>query len=312
MKMNEYLPEGKISSAAACREYLSDLAGLENAIADDVILEGKAVLCDSERNLHVELGNGLVGIIPPDECVYDENKSEIKAIAVISRVGKSVCFKVRDIKSNVYGKTEIILSRRAAQRECRQVYISSLKSGDVISAKVTHIEPFGAFVDIGCGIVSLLSIDCMSVSRISHPSDRFFVGQYIKAVVRQPTDEYGRITLSHRELLGTWEENAALFGIGQTVTGVVRSIEKYGVFIELTPNLAGLAEYRDGLEQGDCVSVYIKNILPDKMKIKLVVIDKSENGRMCGKCNYFYDGEHMEYWRYSPENSVKLVETVFG
>ncbi|MEG2118353.1 MAG: 30S ribosomal protein S1, partial [Clostridia bacterium] len=145
-----------------------------------------------------------------------------------------------------------------------------------------------------------------------HPSDRFFVGQYIKAVVRQPTDEYGRITLSHRELLGTWEENAALFGIGQTVTGVVRSIEKYGVFIELTPNLAGLAEYRDGLEQGDCVSVYIKNILPDKMKIKLVVIDKSENGRMCGKCNYFYDGEHMEYWRYSPENSVKLVETVFA
>ena len=37
---------------------------------------------------------------------------------------------------------------------------------------VTHIEPFGAFCDVGCGISALLPIDCMSVSRISSPADR--------------------------------------------------------------------------------------------------------------------------------------------
>ena len=42
-------------------------------------------------------------------------------------------------------------------------------------------------------------------------------------------------------MLGTWAENAALFSPGQTVTGVVRSVEDYGIFVELTPNLAGLA-----------------------------------------------------------------------
>jgi Fe-S cluster assembly ATP-binding protein len=58
-------------------------------------------------------------------------------------------------------------------------YISKLACGDVIPAKVTHLEPFGCFADIGCGIVSLIPIDAISVSRISHPGDRFFNGQDI-------------------------------------------------------------------------------------------------------------------------------------
>lgn len=49
---------------------------------------------------------------------------------------------------------------------------------------MTHLEHFGAFVDIGCGVVSLLSIDCISVSRITHPHDRFSVGDNIKAVIK--------------------------------------------------------------------------------------------------------------------------------
>ena len=83
----------------------------------------------------------------------------------------------------------------------------------------------------------------------------------------------GRISLTHKELLGTWQENADRFHPGQTVMGIVRSVESYGVFIELAPNLAGLAEYRDDVKPGDGCSVYIKSILPQKMKIKLVLID---------------------------------------
>ena len=88
-----------------------------------------------------------------------------------------------------------------------------------------------------------------------------------------------RIFVSHRELLGTWEENAARFSAGQTAAGVIRSIESYGIFIELTPNLAGLAELQDSrtsgldLSPGRSATVYIKSIIPERMKIKLVLID---------------------------------------
>ena len=47
-------------------------------------------------------------------------------------------------------------------------------------------------------------------------------------VIKSITEDQ-KITLSHKELLGTWEENAELFSAGQTVTGVIRSVEDYGV-----------------------------------------------------------------------------------
>ena len=107
------------------------------------------------------------------------------------------------------------LSRADAQREFISEYSDKLAIGDVIDAKVTHLEQFGCFVDIGCGVPSLIPIDAISVSRISHPSDRFSVGQFIKAVVR--SRENSRICLTHKELLGTWEENTANFKAGETV-----------------------------------------------------------------------------------------------
>ena len=103
--------------------------------------------------------------------------------------------------------------------------------GDVVDCRITHLEQFGAFADIACGIPSLLPIDMISVSRISHPKDRFTVGMDIKAIVKT-TDGHHRISLSHKELLGTWEENAALFKAGETVPGIVRSVERYGIFVE--------------------------------------------------------------------------------
>ena len=38
------------------------------------------------------------------------------------------------------------------------------------------------------------------------------------------------ITLTHKELLGTWEENIAMFQTGETVAGIIRSVEPYGIF----------------------------------------------------------------------------------
>ncbi len=309
MTQNKYLPEGSFDASNPLREYLQNTFGIEKAISDGVIFQSRATLCDNEHTLHVELPNGLLGIIPFEECVAESENA--KPICAISRVGKYVCFKIIGKRQNPYGQTEIILSRKSAQEECRQNYIEKLSAGSIIPAKVTHIEQFGAFCDIGCGLVSLLPIDSMSVSRISHPKERFENGQSIFAVVKTPCDENGRIMLSHRELLGTWEENASNFSVGQTVTGIVRSIESYGIFIELAPNLAGLAEYSGDIEVGDNVSVFIKSIIPQKMKIKLVIIDRADHIRRTNNYEYYMTSGSINRWHYSPEGAIKNVETVF-
>lgn len=307
--MKRYLPEGELISTHENREYTSSLAGLERAMSEGKILEGMAVTCDSNLNITVDL-YGIKGIIPKSEALYSENG--FKDIAVITRVGKAVAFKVIGIDTDGSGKPCAVLSRRLAQLECMQNYIMQLVPGDVIDARVTHLEQFGAFVDVGCGIVSLLCIDCISVSRISHPRDRFSVGESIKAVVKSIDYETGRLYITHKELLGTWKENAEKFHIGQTVSGKVRSVEDYGVFIELTPNLAGLGELREGVSVGDTVAVYIKNIIPERMKIKLVIIDVGNGAEAPRGFDYrLADKTHIDRWVYSPEESQKTVETVF-
>ena len=308
-----YLPEGSLLGREENIYYTSDLSRLERAMAAGIILEGTVTRCDCRTmDLTVEVGQ-YRGVIPRDECVYARDGGEVRDIAIITRVGKAAAFKVQRIEQCDDGRPCLILSRRAAQEECARRYISRLVPGDIIPATVTHMEPFGAFVDIGCGIVSLLTVDAVSVSRISHPRDRFRCGDRIMAVVRSVDDGGGRIYMSHRELLGTWEENAEAFRPAQTVTGIARSIEEYGIFVELAPNLAGLAEYKDGVEVGDICAVYIKNIIPERMKIKLVLVDNSL-GTADRSLHYYIDTartRHISYWRYSPAGCERVIESVF-
>ena len=307
--MANYLPEGMRIDLPANRRALSSLAALQEAQAQGSILEGRAVICDSGHNLVVELG-ALRGLIPREEGALGIAEGTTRDIALISRVNKPVCFKVTGFGPGPDGVFMPQLSRRLAQQECMDRYLSQLVPGDILDAKVTHLEPFGCFVDIGCGIPSLIPIDAISVSRISHPRDRFQPGQQIKAVVKA-VEPGGRICLSHKELWGTWAENAALFTPGETVAGIVRSVEEYGVFVELTPNLAGLAEPRPGVAPGQHASVYIKSLIPQRMKVKLILVDAFEAAYRPAPPPYFLTAGHISRWRYSPACASRVIETVF-
>ena len=309
----KYTPEGMLWNTDENRECISSFKNLEKAAAGQRILEGIALSCNKNMDLTVGLCPGVRGIIPKCEALLPLPDRQEKDIAIISRVGKPVCFRILSFRRDESGNPVALLSRRAAQKECYANYLSKLIPGDLLHARVTHEEPFGAFVDIGCGIVSLLSIDCISVSRISHPLDRFSGGDYIRVAVKSVDRQTGRICVSHKELLGTWEDNAALFEAGQTVTGIVRSVEDYGVFIELTPNLAGLAENRPGVKVGQRATVFIKSIHPEKMKIKLVLIDSSPDYSPPPPPVYFLpeDLSHIDHWLYSPPDCPKVVRTDF-
>lgn len=154
------------------------------------------------------------------------------------------------------------------------VYPYELKEGMIVEGIVKSIQPYGAFIEVENGIVGLLHIENISVSRIKTPEERFKIGQNVKVVVKSIDRESNRMTFSYKELLGTWQENAELFREGDIVTGIVRETEKNknGIFIELRPNLVGLAEYKPNIEYGENVMVAIKKIIPEKKKVKLTII----------------------------------------
>lgn len=318
MPQDIFLPEGMRIVTRENKEALSSPLALERAMLTGDILEAPVLLCDGELALHVELGC-MRGVIPREEAMWCRHGESIKDIAVLTRVGKPVCFVVTGFAQRE-GERVALLSRRLAQEKCAEHLFRDVAPGDILPARVTHLEPYGAFLDIGCGIASLLCIDCISVSRIAHPRDRISCGMQLDVAVRSIDRTLLRVFVTLKELLGTWAENAAQFHVGETVTGRVRSIESYGVFVELAPNLAGLAELPQGDARaepsvGDLAAVYIKSILPERMKVKLVIIDSHPSPAEITVPRYYVDTSHTRHlsrWVYSPACSARLIETVFA
>lgn len=309
MLETQFYPEGHRLNTPENLAATGSPAALGEAQRTGRILEARALMCDSAHDLIVDMG-GMRGVIPREEGALGIREGTVRDIAILSRVNRPVSFIVQDFARDHEGRITAILSRRAAQELCQREYIEKLCPGDVIPARVTHLEPFGVFADIGCGISALLPIDSISVSRIGHPRERFLPGMDIRAVVK--SREGGRINLSHKELLGTWQENARRFRAGETVGGIVRSIESYGVFVELAPNLAGLAETKANIFPGQQASVFIKSVLPSRMKVKLIIIETFDSEpRRPGPPEYFFDGAHMDEFVYSPPESEKVIRSVF-
>ena len=306
--MMSYLPEGFLINTNENRYYLSSLEAFNKAYTEHIPVEARVTYCDCHHNLHFDFGF-IEGIMPREDCAIGIKDGSVRDIAVISKVNKPVTFYIEKISYD-NGRAVASLNRRQLQEDFTKNGLSQMLRGDIIDAKITHLEVFGAFCDIGCGITALLPIDNISVSRIPHPNVRFSVGDVIRVLVKE-FDDKGRVTLTHKELLGSWEQNARLFKVGETVSGVVRSIESYGIFVELTPNLSGLAEYTDDVNEGDYAGVYIKSIIPEKMKFKLIIVDSFKAEYTKEKPRYFIENGHLDYFRYSPENASKIIETVF-
>lgn len=282
-----YRPEGM-------QAILPGADDLRRGLDTGEIFQAMCVKCDEFHDLHLDLGP-LKGIIPREETALGISEGKLREIAILSRVGKPVSFQVLSIEGD-----RVICSRRAAQLEARSYALSALCPGDIIPARVQNPNHLGAFCDIGCGFTALMRIDRCCISRLASAAQLYRPGQEIRAAILGADDREGQILLTGRELLGTWEENAEHYRQGQTVTGTVRSVMPYGAFVELAPNLSGLAEPVPGIREGDPVSVYIRAILPEKHKIKLNILDTLPAPLPLQPPEFYITSGRIGCWEYFP------------
>ena len=180
----------------AVRQAFSTLGALRQAQEEGRILEAVAQRCTAAHDLLFDLGIAQ-GILPRVSCALGVAEGDTREIAILSRVGKPTCFVVTDIDESTDPPTAW-LSRTIVQQKAQDRLLDSLRPGDVIPARVTHLEPFGAFVDAGCGVPSLIGIENLSVSRICHPGDRLTVGQSPTASCSAPGHRTRRCSPSVR------------------------------------------------------------------------------------------------------------------
>ena len=263
----KFIPEGWNDAPQAF-----SLEELNNASINGDIMQAKVTKCDSNYNLYLDLGNNITGVIPREEveALSVDEDGFPKPNICMSKVNKYVQFKVKDLSK----KDTIILSRKAVEKEASSWVKNELKEGMEVLGIVKNIRPYGAFVEIGGGVVGLVHIEDISVARIKSPNERFKIGQKIKIMIKSIDKKTNRVILSYKEMYGTWEDNIQDFKEGMKVKGIVRETEKNnnGIFIELKPNLIGLADYKEDMKYGSSVDVYIKRIIPEKKKIKLVIM----------------------------------------
>lgn len=267
MNYQKFMPEGWNEESLP---FSADILNCAKSTGE--ILQGRVSKCDSNYNLYVDLGNKITGVIPREEveAINVDETGFPKPNICISKVNKLVQFKVKDIDS----RDNYILSRKEVGKQAIGWIKDELEEGMIINGIVKSIQPYGAFVEIGGGVVGLLHIEDISIARIKSPSERLKIGQKINVVVKCIDKKLERVILSYKEMLGNWEDNIQYFQEGSTVTGIAREIEKFqnGIFIELKPNLVGMAEYVEGIEYGQKVNVYIKKIIPEKKKVKLLIV----------------------------------------
>ncbi len=268
METQKFIPEGwEENFRPVSKEYLY------KAMQTGTTMQGLVKKCDAAYNLYVDFGNQLVGMIPREEveAVNVDETGFPKPNICISKVNHYVQFKVKGIGNY---DNKFILSRKAVGEEAMDWVKNELKEGDIVHGIVKSVQPYGAFIEIGGGIVGLLHIEDISVARIKSPLERLKIGQKLQVVVKYIDRGQDRVLLSYKELLGSWEENAKEFEEGSVVIGIAREVEKAknGIFVELKPNLVGMAEYKEGIDYGQKVNVFIKKIIPEKKKIKLMIL----------------------------------------
>lgn len=228
---------------------------------------------DENLNMIGVVGNNIKSMIPRDEAssIVGED-GHVEERHIINKKGKILKVCIKDILKDNDGNITLICSKKELELKVRKWMYMHLKPGVKLRGIVVGLKDYAAFVDVGGGVTGILKLHDMSDSRLTSASDMFKLGQRINVVVKKYDRDTGRIELTYKELLGTFEENVKEFKEGDIVEGIVRNRIKSGVFVELKPNVIGIAEHVNGIESNQKVLVSIKKINLEKKKIKLVII----------------------------------------
>lgn len=269
---NENKPKNINKKNTKRKEKKYSLSQLENIKKEQQVIDMYVEEIDESFNMIGIVGNNIKAIMPRDEAssiVGEDGLVEEKHI--INKKGKVLHTCIKEIVQNG-DNIELILSKKILELKVRRWMYMHLKPGMKLKGVVVSTTEYAAFVDVGGGVTGILKLQDMTDLVLQHASDMFKIGQRIEVIVKKYDRDTGRIELSYKEFLGTFEENVKKLKEGDIVEGIIRNRIKTGVFVELKPNLVGLAEHVNGIEYGQKVLVSIKRINIEKKKIKLIII----------------------------------------
>jgi small subunit ribosomal protein S1 len=204
-------------------------------------------------------------------------------------LGQTFPFKVLEFEEE--GRN-IILSRRVLLEQEKQASIDrlkeTLKEGAEITGRVSSLQKFGAFVDIG-GMEGLIPISEISWTRTEKPEDVLTLGQEVTVKILSLDWDNNRLTLSLKALQpDPWSLVAEKYPVDGRVNGTIVRLAPFGAFVNLEPGIDGLIHIsnlgagrrinhpKEVVEVGQIVEVYVLSVDAENRKISISMRPKVE------------------------------------
>jgi len=176
-------------------------------------------------------------------------------------------------------RNRILLSERQAV-ECETTesrWPDWLCIGSTCPGTVTSVRPFGAFVDIG-PIEGMVHISEISWGRVRHPQDFVSPGDRVKVKILNVDLDHQRVGLSLKRLRpNPWTEVTSHFKPGDTVTGTIASVERFGVFVKLMEGIEGLLHISEIWEAACEDDLHAMYAAGESVKVKILDVTAKEH-----------------------------------
>ena len=207
-------------------------------LKEDQVVEG-VVKNLTEYGAFIDLG-GIDGLLH----ITDMSWGRVNHPSELFAVGDKV--KVKVLKYNP--ETErVSLGLKQISEDPWLAAADRYPYGAHVSGKVVSLKDYGAFVELEEGIEGLIHVSEMSwTRRIKHPSKVLSIGDTVEAVVLDVDAKSNRISLGMKQLeANPYEQLAEKYPLGSIVTGHVRNIADFGIFVEIEEGIDGLVHISD-------------------------------------------------------------------
>ncbi|MFH1283519.1 MAG: S1 RNA-binding domain-containing protein [bacterium] len=228
------------------------------------------------------------------------------------KTGDSIRAKVITIDR---GKEKIGLSIKRLEENPWEKAKESYKPGTRLTGKVSHMVPFGAFVDLEIGVEGLIHVsDIDWVRKIKHPKEVLTLGKSVEVAVIGVNVEEEKISLSLKELK---ENPFKKYKTGVVVNGTVKKIMNYGAFVNLETGIDAFLHISEIYFETDDPKSRLKHpkdAIHEKQQItaKIIAVNTNERTIDLSMKKYEKDIQKQEMNKYLNNNERPTLGDLLG
>lgn len=246
---------------------------LEN-LKEDAVIKG-IVKNITDYGAFIDLG-GVDGLLHITDIAWKRVKHPSEMLSV----GQELDVKVLRFDKE---KQRVSLGLKQLGDDPWTQLVSNYNVGDKLTARVTNLTDYGCFAEIENGVEGLIHVSEMDwTNKNVHPSKVVQVGDQVEVMLLNIDQQRRRISLGMKQCQpNPWQSFTEQFSKGDQVTGQIKSITDFGVFIGLDGGIDGLVHLSDlswdeageeavkSFKKGDDVTAVVLSIDAERERIAL-------------------------------------------